>query len=439
MRADKLIQQVRFRDQPKRTVAIENPNIHVSGHFDNTNIIGELKPHWRDLNGHIAARGFYLRGKLFGLFDESYKDLVKIAEEMQKKTTPRNVLGTGLLSEKIFEWVKQRFKGITMPTMTEYVLSECEKHIVEAEIWIPISNLHLERPFKLGSVTFKVITKDFMDDYEESVKSRIIDPTVIKDVEARFERKRAEIQNRAVAILWTEAEKGHAYDIALEQTERAMSILRFFSPTNLVPTQICYSAPLEKQHLDGDVYMVVKDGKVLQEVSGTSDRSFRPWVLRSNDLIEYMKTGLETLSKLLLREKLTDFQEKLLESLFIYSKASLAKNVSDRLVYTLVALETIFVKDRQEPLQDNISLRMAQMHPVSIKERREIVANFRKTYAIRSRIIHHGKNLDLSDLEILGTFMLNTWISIQALFQLAELEFTNSKFFEWLDDRRIGG
>ncbi len=155
-KAERLIEQIRFKIQPKKKARVENPNVHVSGHFDNTNIIGEIKPHWKDSSGNIAARGFYLRGKLFGLFDDDYKDLAKIAEEIQKKTNPKNVLGLKLLSELIFEWVKQKFKGVVLPSMTEYVLSECEKQIEDVEIWIPIANLHLEVPFKLGNVTFRV-------------------------------------------------------------------------------------------------------------------------------------------------------------------------------------------------------------------------------------------------------------------------------------------
>lgn len=438
-KAERLIQQLRFKIQPKRTATTENPNIHVSAHFDDANIIGELKPHWTDSSGNIAARGFYVRGKLCGLFDDDYQNLAKIAEDIQKKTNPKNVLSSEIISELIFEWIKQRFKGAKISRMSDYVLSECEKHIEDAEVWIPISNLHLEGPFKLGNVTFRVITKAFMDEYENSIKSKLSDPEHIRKLEFKFERKRSEIQNRAVAIVKLEAEKNQAYNIAYEETERAMSILRFFSPTNLFPTQTCYSAPIEKQHLDGNVYLIIKDGKILQDFSGTADKSFQPWMLRRDVLTEYMKTGLDTLSKLLVKDKLTDFQEKLLETLFIYSKASLAKNISDRLVYTLVALETIFVKDRKKPLQDNISLRMAQMHPVSVNERKAIIANIRDTYAIRSSFIHHGKNVDIKDLEILKPFMWNTWMSLQALFQLAERGWTNSEFFEWLDDRRIAG
>jgi len=437
---EELKDQLRFKYESKKVKKVsDNPNIHVSGVFNETNIIGELKLYWTESNGNVAARAFGIRGKLLGLFDEDYKNLHRIAENLQKSTNPKNVVSVELLSELIFEWVKQKYHGAILPEMTEFVLTECEKHIVEAEIWIPISELHIEVPFSLGNINFKTITKEFMDKYENSGISKLTKPEDIERLKEYFNRKRSKIQNRAVAIIKVEAEPRLAYQIAFEQTEKAMCILRLYSPTNLYPTKICYAAPIEKQHKDGNVYLVVKNEKVLEYVSGISDKTASHWNLSKKDLDDYGTIGLGFLSSLLTKDDLTDFQQKLLEALFLYSKASLSKELSDRLVYTLVTLETIFVRDRQEPLQDNISLRMAQMHPVSVQERKEIIKNVKDTYALRSSFIHHGESIGIDDLEILKKFMYNTWLSLVEVVLLASKNITTQQFFEELENRRVGG
>lgn len=437
---ENLLTQLRFKPKPKIVKQPRiNPNVYVSGHFDETNIIGEIKFSLTDSEGNVTGRMFSVRRKEIGLFDEDYKNLHRIAENIQRSMNPKFVISVDLLSELVFEWVKLKYLGKTKENAIEFILEESEKHIEEAEIWIPIQHLHLESPFVLGKVTFQVITKKFMDDYEESSLSRCKSEKDIEGIKYYFNRKRSEIQNRAVAIMKINAEPEQAYKLAYEELERTMNILRFFSPVNLFPNKTCYSAPIEKQHIDGDVFLIVKDGKVIKDFSGVSDKSNPDWNLSKKSLEEYFKTGLNCLSELLKKEKLNDFQQKLLEALYLYSRASLSKELSDRLVYTLVALETVFVKDKKEPLQDNISLRMAQMHPVSVKERKAIIDNVRDTYAIRSDFIHHGKNISDDDLETLKTFMWNTWMSIQALFQIAEKDLTRTDFFEWLDNRRIAG
>jgi hypothetical protein len=437
---EELKAQLRFKYEPKKTEKVaNNPDIHVSGVFDETNIKGEVKLHWQDSNGNIAARAFGIRGKLLGLFDEDYKNLHRIAENLQKSTNPKNVVSVELISEVIFDWIKQNYLGANLPQMTEFVLAECEKHIIEAEIWIPISELHIQVPFNLGKVTLRTITKEFMDNYENSTISKLTKPEDVEPVKQYFTRKRSQIQNRAVSIIKVEAEPRLAYQIAFEETERALSVLRLYSPTNLHPTKTCYVAPLEKQHKDGNVYLVVKDEKVIEYVSGISDKTANHWNLSKRDLDEYKTIGLGFLSNLLTTDTLTDFQQKLLEALFLYSRATLSKELSDRLVYTLVTLETIFVKDRKETLQDNISLRMAQMHPVSVQERKEIIKNIKAAYALRSSFIHHGESIDIDDLETLKKFMCNTWLSLIEVVLIASKDITTQEFFEELENRRVGG
>jgi hypothetical protein len=433
-----LISQLRFRLEPKR-IPKHNPNLHISGHFDETNIVGDLKLSLQDINGNISARMFGVRGKQLGLFDEDYKKLAQIAENLQKSINPKNVVGVEFISDLIFEWLKDNYFGKNKQSPSEFILSECEKNIEEIEIWIPISHLHIETPFKLGNITFKCITKKFMDAYENSIKPTFINPDELIRFEHHFERKRSKFQNLAVATMKIEAEREYAYEIVLQETEKTLSILRLFSPTNIHPTKICYCAPVEKQHLDGKVFFVIKDGKVDSETSGFSDKSMERWNLTNQDLNEYAEIGLGFLGSLLHKKDLTDFQEKLLESLYLYSKASLAKNIADRLVYTLVALETMFLKDANEPIQDNISLRMAFMHPVPVEERKLIVKNIRDTYALRSSFIHHGKNISIEDLDTLKKFMIDTWLCMIELVTFASRNVTRQQFFDELETRRLSG
>jgi hypothetical protein len=78
---EELKNQLRFKYESNEKKKIpDNPNIHVSGVFNETNIIGEIKPYWTDSDGKIAARAFGIRGKLLGLFDE----ITKIYIELQK-------------------------------------------------------------------------------------------------------------------------------------------------------------------------------------------------------------------------------------------------------------------------------------------------------------------------------------------------------------------
>ena len=128
----------------------------------------------------------------------------------------------------------------------------------------------------------------------------------------------------------------------------------------------------------------------------------------------------------------------LIDTLILYSRSSLAKEIADKLVYILVALESIFLKGN-EPIQDNLSLRMAFMHDVSIEDRRAIRDNIKHAYQLRSSFIHHGKRIGVDDHKTLRQFMLNAWRSLAALIPIARTETTKDQFYEWLEDRRLSG
>jgi hypothetical protein len=113
--------------------------------------------------------------------------------------------------------------------------------------------------------------------------------------------------------------------------------------------------------------------------------------------------------------------------------------MSDRLLYTMVALETLFLKDGNEPIQDNISLRMALMQPVPIAERRKIIQNVKTVYGLRSKLVHHGQSVRLDDLVELKTFCLNAWYSVYPLISLAGAAVTRTEFFEELENRKVSG
>lgn len=310
--------------------------------------------------------------------------------------------------------------------------------IKELEIWIPISQLYIQAPFVFGKITFRAITKAMVDVWEASVLTKATKPEEVEAVRKGFERHRKDIQGLATATIKVEAEPQCAYEIAFEEIDRTMSILRFISLANLHPAKICYSAPFGKQHEDRYRYLFVEGGKIVGHTSGLTDTSRTQWNLTNEDLTTW-SPELGVLGMLLNKEKLTDFQESLLEALILYSRSSLAKQVSDKLVYILIALESSFLRDSSELIQDAISLRMAYMHDVSVEKRRAIVSNVKAVYKLRSSFIHHGQSIGVDDTKTLTEFMMNAWLSLAGLIPLAASEITKEEFFNNLEERRLAG
>lgn len=437
-KAEDLVAQLRpTPDRFKRKGGAHNTNIHTVHKFtpENSRLTGVG---WTDFTGNVVAKAFAQGNQMLGLFDEDYLEFARVVEGVQKSIMPRRVVSLRRLSDLIFDWVKHKHEGASILLMTEYVLAECEKLVKELEIWIPISQLYIQSPFDFGKITFRAITKAMMDDWETSALSKATNPEEEESVRKGLERHRKEIQGLATAIIKIEAEPLRAYELAFDEIDRTMSILRFFSPANLHPAKVCYSAPIGRQHLDSYRYLFVEGRKIVGHTSGLSDTSRTHWNLSNEDL-NLWAPELGILHMLLNKEKLTDFQELLLDTLILYSRSSLAKQVSDKLVYILVALESAFLKDSSELIQDAISLRMAYMQDVSVEKRRAIISNVKAVYKLRSSFIHHGQSISIDDTKLLTEFMMTAWLSLAALILLAASEMTKEEFFQSLEDRRLAG
>src|SRR5215210_1112118 len=80
-----LLELIPHPNPPKRQAhrPVE-PEIHVSATFTDANIIGEIQTRWfvTDRNGDEVGKFFEHSNGFIGLFDEGYRNLVRLSEGM---------------------------------------------------------------------------------------------------------------------------------------------------------------------------------------------------------------------------------------------------------------------------------------------------------------------------------------------------------------------
>jgi hypothetical protein len=235
------------------------------------------------------------------------------------------------------------------------------------------------------------------------------------------------------------AEPQRAYEIAFEESEKVLGILRFFSDAALFPQSVSYCVLLGRENYEKYHRILVEDGKISKHSEAVLSNISPFYVLNNQDIQEAFLGGMKELSDLLAKDNRTDFEDELLNAVFQYSKSCLAKDVSDKLVYIRVALESMLLRDSNEPIQKNIGERMAVLFGTNVEERKAIIGNVTKTYALRSSFIHHGKKVSLDDIDILFQFMMNAWRSLYEILQIITRNpsITREKFFSNLDDKRL--
>src|SRR5439155_23752510 len=103
------------------------------------------------------------------------------------------------------------------------------------------------------------------------------------------------------------------------------------------------------------------------------------WALSKTDIALFPNV-LDRLHKLAANQERTDFQQTLYDALLIYSRNSVAITSADKLVYVLVGLESVLLRNSNEPLGKNIGERMAFLVGDSLDSRQAVVANVDEIY-----------------------------------------------------------
>lgn len=376
---------------------------------------------------------FRHNGQLIGLRDkESYKKIDQLAGELQRAESLHERVSQDVLAELILEWMKYKFKTITYLSMVDYVLSKIEINIQDLEIWIPIADLYIQSEIKIGRITLKPITKEMFEHWRTvAMKEFSVDNDKIQML---LDEEQKIIQGLAAATMKVNAEPNRAFEIVLEETEKSIGLLRFFSPSNFYPEITSHCTVLGKENFESTNHFILKDDNLFIICKGHVDKNIQPWKIDDAKLSMFQQNGLDIMSELLVREKRTKFQEKLIDSLLLYSRSSLMNDLSDKLVYIFVALESFLLRSDNESIQNSIGDIMAYFISSEMQERVSIVTNVKKAYKLRSKFVHHGKTIE--DLETLTEFMRNALRFFNQLIQNSNRFDTVEQFFKAIESEK---
>lgn len=437
-KAEKLVLEItEYQESASRIPAGPlDPDTHVSATLTDQDISDVIEVSPLDRLNNEIGKIFNHDKKIVGLQGEGYKNLVRLAEGMQNTESLRSTVSIKTLTRLIFSWVKNKYLTQTTLLMSGFVLGECEKLVQEIEIWIPIAWLHIQSDIQLGKITFKTITREMLDQWV----SRFPTPQTSEEriyLSQLEEEDRSKFQGFAAATMKVTAESIRAEEFAYEEAERAISLLRFYSPANASPRLVSYCTLMGKEHVESKNHLQLQDGRITNISNSAASQAEPSWRIGSAKIAEMKTAGLNILNAWLLKGHLSKFERKLIDSLILYSKSSLAQNPTDKLIYLLVSLESILLKNASEPIQDNLGLRIALSIGRDVEERKRIISNTKQIYNLRSSFIHHGSYLEIDSAPVLAEFMIDAWDFFQWLIGVVNSGLTIEQFFEELENKKL--
>jgi hypothetical protein len=413
--SSELVRAVQTR-LPQRTPGTKrfDPQVHVSAHFKENDILGPIETSQTDRDGKTASRFMGVGGTLFGLDEQGCSKLRKLAEAIQKAPAFRDRVSVRFLENTLFRWCVATARRAEASSACDYVAAESEKAVERIETWVPVYGLHIQSPFAVGRVVFKTITKEMLDSLHQRILERVAvegasgDPAIMQ----ALERRRKELQGFAAATVEPEAEPIRAEEIAGDLADKATSVLRFFAPANFDHRLVSYCVPLGKHQRAAHHYLFVEDGKIISASEGVSTHGLYPWVIDDAYLSDLQSAGLTAVGNLFAKHPKSILEQIAFEAILLHSKAALVSSIPEKLLYIFAALESALLRNSNEPITQNVGERLGFLAGADADSRIRISKVVTEAYAVRSAFVHHGKRDEHYDPT---QFMMAAWNGLHAL------------------------
>ena len=370
-----------FRSPPARARSGFSPNTFTDQEITEADIVGDLRVVWRDREGKptgvaVAEAG----GWRTGLIESDYEELEALALSMARVHPFKTTASVEFLREQLFEWALARHRGQDSAGCMDHVLQALERESTEHRLLFPVSDLHVQSPLTLGSVTVST----FPESIFEQLEPKHTDGQSAAALAERCRSMRQDFQGLAVAETCVAAEPIRAQEIATARVELVVGVLRFFAPSHFRFRGTSRVARWGYAPLRTDrAFVTDATGRLLRTTSSLIDQP-GTMVLSDATRDTLLGVGLSEMRDILARDSRTELERTLLTAMVTFGRAALTPDLSERMIWYCAGLESILLRDRSESILQNLSERLAIFGYDTVGERADAVKDVKEAYSRRS-------------------------------------------------------
>jgi len=333
------------------------------------------------------------------------------------------------IEERLTSWLQARTNG-SAEKWPAAIRSAIAKDCREWRVVIPLEGVQLQSPFTIGHVQFAFFTMAYFDGALPPGP-----PDATEEDRKRMRRHFEKYLGVVYAAFVCSAVPERAQERAVEEVEFVLGLLRFFDPAAVDARGLCLLGRRSAYERHEDHFFLEREGIINESISRLR-YSVSPKLLEPGELAFMMDLGLKRVDDLLRAPTRTPLEEQLLHSMVLFSSALVSPEIEHRLIYALVSVESLFLKNDHEAITSNLASRIARVARHALPDRRSVVSDLRAVYDVRSRFIHHGERRGLETLELVNRSIQYCWDAIRNLLENTRWT-TKDEMLRALDDESL--
>lgn len=387
-----------------------------------------------DNTGNEISRYFSIApDKMIGIDINDYINVRNLFGKLYKRKEIAGLISSKSLIELIFQWLKARYMKSTIEPekFTEYLEVKISELVRNEKISIPIVNMAIDTEIVVGKVVFEFLKRDLFDKIEAKLNEAVNNGEMAeKECTHYIDKLRKDYQGKVVGTVQVIAERDRAIEKAEKEVDRSIMALKYFSKQATSPMSAALFGRKGMTWLPSRELFVFED-----DIPDTIEETFATinnCLYIDNALFNLMTSaGLDKLSKILLKNAVTEFEELIITALYTFTKAISQVNYHDKIVFILSALEIVFLKDSGEQIQMSSGQRLGFCIHRDPQKRREVVELVSEAYKIRSNYIHHGQENE--DIEIIRRLQIACWKALNIMINNHEKFSVKREFIDYVE------
>ena len=391
----------------------------------------------RDADGRVVERRFIASGLPYVLNREGCARLTATSERLSASRDLCTYVNRSFIDDLLFSWVIQNAQASPCPEkFSDYFIRHAQEAIKPMTIWTPVANLVVQSSFRFGGSEIRPLTAATVNTWEARALAK--SPIHRDHLVEFFDRVRKYFQGYAAVVSTITAEEHRGEEHAYELADRVLAVLGLYSGAVLHSEVKCPFSTRGTFTVPGATFLIEHDGEIQSMKSGVRSHPTGMLVVRwsDGDLARLQSYGFGSASALLSLPAPNDFQTAMLNALFLYARAAYSDEPIDKVVHVLSSLESMMLKDENEPIQQNLGERLAVFTQTDLARRKAIIRATRDAYRLRSRYLHHGESS--SDRTIIENLLKIAWDFYVKLLGVVDQHQTRLAFVQWVDDAKLG-
>lgn len=390
---------------------------------------------WQSLEGSDIRSGaaFPFEGRAIRIEGDDFLAISRLAGNIQSQRGFSEAVSVDAILDVLIRWFKERLTATTEDPFVAYLLAWLREHVVERTIVFSIVHLQFQGKLQVNGVEIRQLeVEEIAGWYESFVAIPEANEIATKD----RDKWQKLVGGWAAAFVKVVAEPMHALEIAYQKADEAISLLRSFSPALLDPLRRSYCTiygMAEAQRKTSFSLEVSEYPSPTQELIGSTTG----WFLTEERLYALANEGLIHVLALKEVNPPNASQEAVLSALMLYSSAALEARLESKLLHIVAAIESLLLKDDNEPILAAVSRRFAYVVGRKLDERREVRKRFTDAYGARSGFVHRGQSIE-NHLMVSG-FMADAWHFFRLVVHQAARHTTKQGFINSLEDAMLSG